>query len=106
MTQACPASGVAPDPFTFAIKNTGNGIAYPSIDNLKDTIGPNPWADIQKVEDPAEPVSSWLYPGETWKVTISPHAGVRCDGTVYHIYVYITDTQGAQSTMTFTDTFQ
>lgn len=106
MTQACPASGVTPDPYTFAIKNTGNGIAYPTIDTLKDTIGPNPWADAQIAEDPTEPVPTWLYPGETWTVTISPHAGVRCDGMVYHTYVYINNTQGVQSTMTFTDVFQ
>lgn len=105
ITEACPASGAAPAPFTFAIKNIGNGIAYPSVDTLKDTVGPNPWASVQIVEDPVEPVGSWLYPGETWTVTVSPRVGVRCDGTVYHTYVYITDTQGADSTMTFTDTF-
>ncbi len=105
MTQACPASGVAPDSYTFAIKNTGDGMAYPSVDNTKDTIGPKDWADIQIDREPVEPVTSWLYPGETMTVTISPHAGVHCDGTVYHIYVYINDTQGARSTMTFSLVF-
>lgn len=108
VTEACPASGVAPNPFTFAIKNIGNGIAYQSsIDTTKDLVGPNYWATAQIVRDPSdEPVASWLYPDETLTVTIFPNAGVLCNGTVYHVYVHITDTQGKSTMMTFTDVFQ
>ncbi|HEX9413180.1 MAG TPA: hypothetical protein VF916_06730, partial [Ktedonobacterales bacterium] len=108
LTQPCPASGSAPPTFTFAIQNTGNATAYPSIDTSKDNIGINPWADIPSVTlDPPNPaVSTWLYPGETWTVTVAPRAGVHCDGTVYHVYVYINNAQGTSETMTFTDTFR
>jgi hypothetical protein len=104
-TAACPPSGVAPEPFTFAITNTGNYFAVPTIDNTKDTVGIKPWANGQVVADPQEPVSSWLYPGETWTVTISPIAGVLCNGTVYHIYVNIHNADGTNKTITITDTF-
>jgi len=106
VVEACPASGVAPNSFTFAIKNIGNGIAYPSMKPLNELVGFNSWATVQVVQDPPdEPVSSWLYPGETMTVTISPVAGVRCNGTVYHVYLEILDTQGKSTMMTFTDTF-
>jgi hypothetical protein len=107
LTQPCPASGSAPPTFTFAIQNTGNATAYPSIDTSKDNIGINPWADVPSVTpDPPNPaVSTWLFAGETWTVTVAPRAGVHCDGTVYHVYVYINNAQGTSETMTFTDTF-
>jgi hypothetical protein len=105
MTQLCPASGAAPAPFTFAIKNIGNAIAVPVVDNTKETIGINPWATGQITADPQEPVSSWLYAGQTWTVTITPRVGVSCGGAVYHIYVDINNTQGTSQTLTFTVTF-
>jgi hypothetical protein len=105
ITQVCPTNGATPPPFTFAIKNMGNGIAYPSVDNSKDAIGANPWADFSITYDPPNPaVTTWLYPNETWTVTIAPSSKVQCGGT-YHIYAYINNTQGVSSTMTFTDTF-
>jgi hypothetical protein len=104
--EACPASGVAPASFTVAIQNTGNGIAYPSVDTTKDFVGPKYWANTSMVEDPSnEPVSTWLYPGETWTITVSPIAGVLCDGTIYHVYIYINNSGGPSDTMTITDTF-
>lgn len=106
VVEACPASGVAPNSFTFAIKNIGNGIAYPSMKPLNELVGFNSWATVQVVRDPPdEPVSSWLYPGEIMTVTISPVAGVSCNGTNYHVYLEIFDTQGKSTMMTFTDTF-
>ncbi len=61
----CPPSGTAPPTFTFAIQNTGNGTAYPSIDIFKDMIGLNYWATIQSVvyDPPNPPVQTWLYAG-------------------------------------------
>lgn len=108
VTEACRASGVAPAPFTFAIKNTGTAIGYTSIDTTKDWVGGHYWADISSVTfDPPDPaVTTWLYPGETWTVTIAPHAGVLCDGTVYHVYIYINDSRAPSATMTITDTFK
>ncbi|HEU5348442.1 MAG TPA: hypothetical protein VFU63_07495 [Ktedonobacterales bacterium] len=55
--------------------------------------------------DPQWPDTHWLYPGETWTLTVVPRADVRCDGTIYHLYVYINNAQGTSSTITFTDTF-
>lgn len=106
VTQPCPTSGSAPAPFTFAIKNTGSATAYPSVDTLKDKIGGSPWADISSIiDDPQEPVASWLYAGETWTVTVAPRAGVLCGGTAYHVYIYINNADGSSVTMTITDTF-
>lgn len=105
-TQPCPPSGSAPPPFTFAIQNTGNAFAVPSI-YFRDTIGPNYWADDSVTFNPPNPaVSTWLYAGETWTITVSPHAGVLCNGTVYHVYIDIHNAQGTMTTMTITDTFQ
>jgi hypothetical protein len=104
-TESCPASGTAPAPFTFAIQNTGNAIAYPSID-IKDNVGPNYWANSSVVLNPPNPpVQTWLYPGETWTITVSPRAGVQCNGTVYHVYININDQRAPSVTMTLTDTF-
>lgn len=106
MTQPCPASGAAPAPFTFAFKNTGNYKAYPSIDTGKDDIGLHHWADIQSVtSDSPSADLHWLYPGETWTVVIAPSSLVSCDGPIYHTYVYISNAQGTQETITITDTF-
>lgn len=105
-TEPCPASGVAPAPFTFTIQNTGDAIAYPNI-YTHDEIVANFWANESYVYNPPNPaVASWLYPGETWTVTVSPRAGVLCDGTVYHIYLDITDPRKVYQTMTFTYTFR
>lgn len=109
-SEACPASGVAPTPFTFAIENNGNAIAVPDITTQDDTspYQPSLWADIGAVPSnaPSSPGSPlWLYPGETWTVTVSPKAGVLCDGTVYHVNVSITDARKPAQTMTFTYTF-
>lgn len=104
--EACPASGVAPAPITFAVQNTGDAIAYSTVDNTKDTIGPKYWANLPiDYNPPNPPVGDWMYPGETWTVTVSPLAGVLCNGTVYHIYLYINDQRKPSQTMTFTYTF-
>jgi hypothetical protein len=106
ITEPCPTGGATPAPFIFALKNTGNGTAYLSIDNTKENIGINPWASVAVTYNPSNlPVPTWLYAGETWTVTIAPSHLVQC-GMSYHIYVYINNTQGDSSTMTFTDTFQ
>lgn len=105
-TEACPASGVAPTPYTIAFKNMGNGIATLEMDTSKERVGANYWANIQVTRDPEGVNPNLFYPGQTWTITIVPQAGVLCDGTVYHAYVLITDTQGKQTTMTFTDVFQ
>lgn len=106
MTEACPASGSAPAPFTFAIKNTGNYKNSPSVDNTKDEIGLHLWADVTSFTiDPQEPDTHWLYPGETWTFTLAPSPYVRCDGTVYHIYVFVSNIQGTTQAITITDTF-
>ena len=105
ITEPCPTGGTAPSPFTFAIKNTGNGTAYPSIGFGNDYIKLTPWASLSVTYNPSNPpVSTWLFAGETWTVTVTPVSIVKC-GQVYHIYVYINNTQGESSTMTFTDTF-
>lgn len=103
--EACPASGVAPAPFTFTIQNTGDAIAYPDIYTHDDIVA-NLWANVSYVFNPPNPaVTTWLYPGETWTVTVSPRAGVKCDGTVYHIYLDIGDARKTYQTTTFTYTF-
>ena len=107
MTQACPVSGVAPDPFTFAIKNTGNFKAYPYFDTSKDTVSASMWATIPSITaDPNAPDTHWLYPDETWIVTVVPRAGVLCDGTGYRVFIYSNNAQGTTQTMILTDTFQ
>jgi hypothetical protein len=105
VTQACPASGVAPDPYTFAIKNTGNYFAVPYVVVPETGLGGRYWADTQYVEDPQEPVSTWLYPGETWTFTISPTAGLHCGGATYTFELRVNNAQGTSTSMTFTDTF-
>lgn len=105
MTQPCPASGTAPNPYTFAIENTGN---YPAIFLWIvpiDGVGNTQWADLQFVDNPTEPRSDWLYPGQTLTITVSPVAGVSCGGTAYRIRVASTDPDGTQVTMIQTDTF-
>ncbi len=105
MTEACPASGVAPAPYTFAIKNTGNYFAVPYAVVPETGLGGRYWTDTQYVEDPQEPVSTWLYPGETWTFTISPTAGLNCGGASYSFELQINNAQGTSTSMTFTDTF-
>ena len=63
-----------------------------------DTIGGNSWATIQSVFDTVEPRPDWLYPGQTLTVTVSPVAGVSCDGTAYRVRVDYTDPNGTQAT--------
>lgn len=103
-TQPCPASGVAPDPYTFVLKNTGNYYADIGIVAF-DAVGSNQWATLQVAVNPQEPRPSSIYPGQTWTTTVSPQPGVLCNGTIYHIHVYITNSDGTQVTMTLTDTF-
>ena len=105
ITQPCPASGSAPAPFIFAIKNTGNAKAYPSIDVFKERIGADGWAAYSATSDRQNADLHWLYAGETWTVTVAPRAGVLCGGTIYHVYIYITNADGSNVTMTMTDTF-
>jgi hypothetical protein len=105
VTQPCPASGAAPDPFTFAIKNTGNYKAYPYVVVPETGPGGNYWADVQYVADPQAPDSHWLYPGETWTFTASPVAGLSCGGASYSFELRVNNAQGTTSSMTFTDTF-
>ncbi len=106
MTQACPASGSAPAPFTFAIKNTGNYQAYPYIDTTKETVGATPWADVSSTtSDSPKADMHWLYPGETWTITVAPIAGVLCGGTTYHASLYADTAQGTTQSWTFTITF-
>lgn len=105
MTQPCPASGTAPAPYTFAIKNTGNYFAYPYTVVPETGPGGRYWTNTVYAEDPPEPISTWLYPGETWTFTISPVAGLNCGGAVYSFDLRITNAQGTEITMTFTDTF-
>lgn len=58
MTEACPTSGVAPAPYTFVIKNTGNYFAVPYAVVPETGLGGRYWTDTQYVEDPQEPVST------------------------------------------------
>jgi hypothetical protein len=105
--RALPTKRHCPAPFTFAIKNTGNAKAYPYI-FIKDTVGPNPWANIASLtyDPPNLPDTHWLYPGETWTVTVAPVAGVQCGGSAYHVFLGVDNAQGTSQTMTFTDTIQ
>lgn len=106
LTEACPASGSAPAPFTFAIKNTGNYKAYPSIDVFSDRIGLKYWASISSVKiSPQEPDDHWLYAGETWTVTIAPTSYDQC-GATYHVYIDTSNAQGTDQTITISDTIQ
>lgn len=105
ITQPCPASGSAPAPFTFAIKNTGNYFAVPYVVVPETGPGLHYWTDTQYVADLQEPVSTWLYPGETWTFTISPVAGLSCGGASYTFELQVNNAQGTTTSMTFTDTF-
>lgn len=106
LTEACPASGSAPAPFTFAFKNTGNYKAYSVVDYFKDTIGLHNWATVSSIKiSPQEPDTHWLYAGETWTVTIAPTIYDQC-GATYHVYIEITNAQGTEPTITITDTIK
>ena len=106
LTEACPASGSAPAPFTFAFKNTGNYKAYSVVDYFKDTIGIHYWATVSSITiSPQEPDTHWLYAGETWTVTIAPTSYDQC-GATYHIYIETSTAQGTNQTITITDTIQ
>ena len=106
LTEACPASGSAPAPFTFAFKNTGNYKAYSVVDYFKDTIGLHNWANVSSIKiNPQEPDTHWLYAGETWTVTIAPTSYDQC-GATYHIYIETSTAQGTDQTITITDTIQ
>jgi hypothetical protein len=109
ITLPCPAVfGDMPQSFIVAFKNSGNATAYPFIDVSKEHAGGGfGWADIPStVENPPnEPVSSWLYPGETWTYTIQPHKYVLCDGTVYHVYLNFNLAQMTQLNITISVTF-
>lgn len=106
LTEACPASGSAPAPFTFAFKNTGNFKAYSVVDYFKDTIGLHNWATVSSIKiSPQEPDTHWLYAGETWTVTIAPTSYDQC-GATYHIYIETSTAQGTNQTITITDTIK
>lgn len=108
--EACPASGTAPAPFTFAIMNIGTAIGWTNI-SIKDRISEtnlNLWANVASASynPPQNPaITTGLTPNETETVTIAPLAGVLCDGTVYHMYLQINDQRMPSQTMTFTYTF-
>lgn len=107
---ACPASGTAPAPFTFAVMNTGTAIGWTNM-SIKDRISEtnlNLWATVVSAsfDPPQNPaITTGLTPNETETVTIAPLAGVLCDGTVYHMYLQISDQRMPSQTMTFTYTF-
>jgi hypothetical protein len=106
---ACPASGVAPAPFTFAIENIGTAYGWTDV-YTKDDISPtnlNLWANMSTSFNPPQnpAITTALTPNETETVTISPLVGVLCNGTVYHVYVGINDQREPSQTMTFTYTF-
>lgn len=96
ITQACPASGSAPPPFTFAIKNTGNFRATNAA-----VIVPT-WATLHVSYDPVEPMN-WIYAGQTWTITVSPNVGISCGGAVYQVKVVFTNTDGTEGTITVSD---
>lgn len=106
---ACPGTA-APAPFTFAIKNTGNGNAYPYL-YITDKVytGTKDWAAVTNVvDDPPNPqVTDWLYPGETWTVTVTPQPGETCDGTTpYRVFIGVNNSGGPATTITLTYTFK
>jgi hypothetical protein len=104
-TEACPADGSAPAPFTIAITNTGNSPAGPAPYENQ-TIGPTkPWANTSVSVNPPGAVPTLIYPGQVWTYTISPQVGVSCTGTPYYFYIDINNAQGTSSTLTFTYTF-
>lgn len=108
-SEACPASGTAPAPFTFAIENTGNAIGWTDV-YTKDEISAtnlNLWANVSTSFNPPQnpAITTGLTPNETETVTVFPRAGVLCDGTVYHMYLHINDQREPEQTMTFTYTF-
>jgi hypothetical protein len=106
MPQPCPAASATPAQFTFAIKNIGNYTAYPYVDVYQDYVGAATWASISSiVEDPPNAVSTWIYSGQTWTVTVQPHAGVQCGGAVYHVYIRINNAQGTSDLITINVTF-
>jgi len=106
LTEACPASGSAPAPFTFAFKNTGNYKAYSVVDYFKDRIGLHDWATVSSITiSPQEPDTHWLYAGETWTVTIAPTTYDQC-GATYHIYIETSTAQGTDQTITISDTIK
>ncbi len=106
ITEACPTGGSTPMPFTFAIKNIGNGTAYPYLVFTTDS-GQYNWATVQSTTyDPPNPaVTTWLYAGETWTVTIAPSNQVQC-GVNYHVDVDINNTTSAPTTIVINDIFQ
>jgi hypothetical protein len=108
ITLPCPATGATPQSFVVAFKNSGNATAYPFWDVTKEQAGAGfGWADTPSiVEDPPnEPVSTWLYAGETWTVTVQPHKYVLCDGTIYHFYLGFNLAQMTQQANTISVTF-
>jgi len=102
ITQPCPVGGAAPAPFTFALTNTGN---YYAVIGIRDMPGPIEWFNFQLVKNPPVADNGALYPGQTWTVTISPHADVLCDGTVYHVTALVRYPDGTDHDIVFSDTF-
>jgi hypothetical protein len=106
MTQPCPASGTAPQPFTFAIKNIGNAAAWPSGNGPSQNGPPDPWIkgpDWTVVPpNPQNPTA--ISPGQTWTYTITPVVGVHCAAT-YHYFEYVNTPQGTKDTFDFSLTF-
>jgi len=105
VTQTCPTGGATPPPVIVAIKNIGNGIAYPFFETNGWVAG-GVWASSSTAYDPANPaVTTWIYPNETWTISILPSPLVQC-GSTYYFYIHINSTQGVESTMTVADTFK
>ncbi len=103
-TEVCPASG-DPDPFTFAITNTGNYQAGQAIYETQYLGANGYWAGTSVTVDPPGPVPTLMYPGQIWTITVSPHAGISCTGIPYYVYIQINNAQGTTTTLTFTYTF-
>jgi hypothetical protein len=110
LSQPCPDPTATPPPFVIAFKNSGNATAYPTnLDTFQDHVGGAPWALItNEAMNPPNPPgqnAGWLFAGQTWTLTVQPHAGVLCTGTVYHVYLHFNLAQGTSQTITVNVTF-
>jgi len=105
-TEACPANGSVPAPFTFAITNAGNAPVDPGINEKLANGSTSWWANLSITKDPAQEITPTLiYPGQVWTVAVSPIAGVSCNGTPYYVYIQTNNVQGGVTTLTLTYTF-
>lgn len=102
--QPCPGGGAAPAPFTFAVKNIGNSKASATVYTTQ-YVGSHDWANTTISRSPQGSDPALIYPGQTWTVTVSPLAGVSCDGTAYVTWMQINNAQGTVDYIGINDTF-